>query len=841
MRRLVPLALFGILSGCSLLVGPGEKYLSDGGAPDGGGLDGDVPPLDGDAGPPDASTEPLPPVGSGVGLSDYRPVLGQTLRATVGPYFDPNGDPVSVSYQWTLAGSPIDGASTGTLRLDPADFGTGDAIGVTVTLSDGERETVLRAGPAVVADDETTRWRLLSPPRATDGSMGFLDPARQRLLYYAVDRGTFHGLWEMQLGGSEARWVRLDSVEGTLATYTDFPAVTADPARDRVLFFGGFAGGGPSNRLFTLVSSEVQGSERWASLAPAGDPPAGRVGAAAVRIRLPDGEEAVFYFGGLDGTDTVLSDGWLLHLEDGERWERLDVPMPPGRVAALAFFDEARSRVFLAGGADETDAHSDVYVWDLEESFDAGFGRVGDAELDSPIVAGSAVVEGDTAYLFGGGRSFPPLGGAPEPNPSVFALDLDDLTLESVSGTDGPAESIVILPGSRAPFEDGYVVYARSFLDGGLGFYEVDPATGAFEAITADGVDLPPPLMQGQAMVDSSRGLILGGGRSSTDDSSGNGTLYAFSNGAFRPLELSGEGPGVRWGNVADNAIDGRARMHWFWGGAPSGEPATSSVWRLRDGASRWEEITVAVGNSIPDPRVGHVSIHGVCRDAVRGNILGVFGGRLIDSGTITDETWMSDCEHTTDPPGECEWFDTIASGGERPGAVWAAVTQIAGPAGDDMRYALVAGGLEETGPTDRVTLYDACDGPEQAASRSWVELTRSTTDGPEPMLGHSLNSVVGDDGVPRRAYWLFGGTDEQGESGLNPRIWRMEWNGDTGDPQVTFTQITAAETVAGERPRPRVFHLAAYDPDQNRILVYGGLNDGRVLDDLWELRLRTP
>lgn len=28
-------------------------------------------------------------------------------------------------------------------------------------------------------------------------------------------------------------------------------------------------------------------------------------------------------------------------------------------------------------------------------------------------------------------------------------------------------------------------------------------------------------------------------------------------------------------------------------------------------------------------------------------------------------------------------------------------------------------------------------------------------------------------------------------------------------------------------------------DPEQNRLLVYGGLRFGDVLDDLWELRIR--
>ncbi|HJL14346.1 MAG TPA: hypothetical protein RMH99_01750, partial [Sandaracinaceae bacterium LLY-WYZ-13_1] len=218
-RRWLPLALCSILGGCGLIVGPGSKYLADG-AVDGPDADVDAGPgMDGgeidDGGErPDVPTDPLPPVGSGVGLSDYRPVVGQTLRVTVGPYLDPNGDDVSVSYQWLDESGPIAGATSDSLELTQPPFGADGEISVRVTLDDGELQTVLEAGPARIEPPDLTAWELLAPPRSgiVGGAMGFFDARRQRLIYHAVNQDRSFGFWEMQLGGDEQRWVRLANV-----------------------------------------------------------------------------------------------------------------------------------------------------------------------------------------------------------------------------------------------------------------------------------------------------------------------------------------------------------------------------------------------------------------------------------------------------------------------------------------------------------------------------------------------------------------------------------------------------------------------------------------------------
>jgi len=847
MRSAILFGLLAPLAGCSFIVSPGSDYLADGGG--GGGRDAAVPidadagpfdaappPVDADAGPMiDASPDPMPPVGSGVGMSDYRPVLGQTLRALVGPYFDPNGDSVSVSYQWTRAGAPLSGETSDRLVLDEAAYAAGDDLGVTVTLSDGAMETTLEAGPAVIADDTVTRWRLLQPPRAFDGVAGFLDTKRQRLLFNSASEDDVFGLWEMQLGVDEPRWVRLESVEGTQPD--SLGSFQLDPARDRALFFGGrtMSGGSFSNRLTVLQMADVQGSEQWMEVSATGDLPTPRVGETSTRLTLPDGEEVFFYFSGQAEDDSLHTDGFLLHVEGGGfRWEQLSVPLPPGRLGAVTFFDADNARLFLVGGIDESFSPSaEVYMWDLDDAFADGFTEVDTATLPHPVLLPAAIVEGDQAYLVGGARDLAS-DMTPTINDDFLTIDLSTLTSSAEVVAGGPGEPITVAPVSRAPFADDYVVFSRDFDTGGLSFHAVSPTRTRWQVVSADGETLPPPLFQGQAMVDSTRGLVLSSGRTSLDPPVASGDTWRFGGGVMERYVVSGEGPRARWGAVNDSFAHGRHRLDWFLGDTEPSMGLSLSIWQLLDGDSDWVERSVAVGESIPDPRHGHVIFQGVCAGGGRENETGVFGGRLNDTGTITNETWMSDCARGPGP-GECTWFDPIEPSSRRPGAVWAAVTHLFTPDSADSRTAFVSGGLEAGGPTNRVTLLDVCNGLDSAGTQRWPEAA-ITGPAPAARFGHSTSAVQDAGGNATRAIWLFGGTDEDAE-GDEPfgDIWRMEWNGDYFSPAVTFTELTAA----GEAPPTRMYHLVAYDPAQNRLLVYGGLRFGDPLDDLWELRLR--
>jgi hypothetical protein len=78
-----------------------------------------------------------PPVVDSVTITPTSPHTNDLLTATVTGH-DPDGDPVTYSYQWTRNGTAISGATGSTLNLATAGNGDkGDVIGVNVTPNDG--------------------------------------------------------------------------------------------------------------------------------------------------------------------------------------------------------------------------------------------------------------------------------------------------------------------------------------------------------------------------------------------------------------------------------------------------------------------------------------------------------------------------------------------------------------------------------------------------------------------------------------------------------------------------------------------------------------------------------
>lgn len=52
------------------------------------------------------------------------------------------------------------------------------------------------------------------------------------------------------------------------------------------------------------------------------------------------------------------------------------------------------------------------------------------------------------------------------------------------------------------------------------------------------------------------------------------------------------------------------------------------------------------------------------------------------------------------------------------------------------------------------------------------------------------------------------------------------------------WTEIAIAEDARHPRPAPRRFHAAAWDRARRRLLVFGGLNETKPRNDLWEVRI---
>ena len=151
--------------------------------------------------------------------------------------------------------------------------------------------------------------------------------------------------------GCSGVWRRLDTPTSPPALCSH--AAIYDPVRDRVVVFGGSgsSSAAPSSEVWVL---NLAGTPDWSLLAPAGEPPPGRVAFSAVYDPLRD---RMIVFGGSNGV-TQLNDTWALSLAGGGVWTRLNAQdsVPPVRASHRAVYDVARDRMVTLFGAD-------ILVW----------------------------------------------------------------------------------------------------------------------------------------------------------------------------------------------------------------------------------------------------------------------------------------------------------------------------------------------------------------------------------------------------------------------------------------------------------------------------------------------
>jgi fibronectin type 3 domain-containing protein len=108
------------------------------------------------------------PTISAVSISPSSPNTAQTLTASV-TASDPDGDPLTYTYQWTKNGTDIPGATASTLNLATVGNGDrGDAIRVRATASDGvHQSSPATSNPVTVVNASPTATVSLSPTSPT--------------------------------------------------------------------------------------------------------------------------------------------------------------------------------------------------------------------------------------------------------------------------------------------------------------------------------------------------------------------------------------------------------------------------------------------------------------------------------------------------------------------------------------------------------------------------------------------------------------------------------------------------------------------------------------------------
>lgn len=195
-------------------------------------------------------------------------------------------------------------------------------------------------------------WTQATPansPPARDGHAMAYDPARRRVLLFGGYNGSnLNDTWEWD--GSN--WTpRAPSSTPALRRRA---AMCYDSVRDRVVMFGGYNG---SSRFHDTWEWD---GVNWLQRSPAGQIPARRHDLAMV-FDAARGRSVLF--GGYQGS---------INMNDTWEWEGVDAPgwiprspgmVPPARSVHAMVYDTRRGRVVLFGGDDGTNVRGDTWVY----------------------------------------------------------------------------------------------------------------------------------------------------------------------------------------------------------------------------------------------------------------------------------------------------------------------------------------------------------------------------------------------------------------------------------------------------------------------------------------------
>ncbi|MEP7028568.1 MAG: hypothetical protein ABI960_08225, partial [Candidatus Eisenbacteria bacterium] len=223
--------------------------------------------------------------------------------------------------------------------------------------------TALLLTPRASRADGGGAWRDFLPPARASAALAF-DPARDRMLMFAgADQVEHADTWSFD--GPTNEWTRLDS-SGRLPPARSLPAVAFDAGQDRLWMFGGYSG---TNALSGLWSLDGSGGG-WTQWQPRGILPTARGAGGMV---LDPARDRLVLFGGQispgTGNSGATGDVWTLSpAADTVRWTRL-IPSgqaPAARWGAIVVLDAPRDRMIVLGGRDRDSVFTDA--WELRFS-----------------------------------------------------------------------------------------------------------------------------------------------------------------------------------------------------------------------------------------------------------------------------------------------------------------------------------------------------------------------------------------------------------------------------------------------------------------------------------------
>lgn len=638
--------------------------------------------------------------------------------------------------------------------------------------------------------------------------------------------------------GGQSTWTRLPDgpVDRTGAS------AAYDPATSRLIVYGGldvdyYTVQGWHNDVWVLNGANGEGPASWVQLQPTGTPPPPRYYAGTA---YDPHSNRLIVFGG-SGQAGALGDLWVLTNANGEggvpAWVSFSAAGPGPRAGHHLGYDPIFKRAILVAGDNSSGARpSDVWILDHA-----------DGTAGAP--AWRAVTQGTGDF---GGNSVAAFGYAAASGRAVLALGVvggnyrDDVWTAQLStgAVDGTGTVTYAAAENRSPSSrSGAIVVGRQthevtqagtpqqtraiVLSGLLQYGPVAVGATAQRTLTirntgnapltVSGINYPPGFSgpwSGQLLPDTTRDVLVTFAPTSVQDYQGE--ISVLANHTHGEPVIVASGSGVPPCSISLNPTSAPA----FPGSGASGSFAVQAPpgcgWTAISNAPSWlrivdppvsgYQVSWATATSSGAPPLARNQV--TSQYDVPSDRLIISGGNHY--GNLQNDVWvLSGATRSTTP-------------------VWSRVSPQGTP--PPVRQGHVSG---YDPSTNRMVIHGGWPG----LADTWV-LTNATGLGggsewirlPDAPLDRTGAAAVYDS-VSNRLI-VYGGTDVDYYTlqGWHSDVWVLQDANGVGAPSWMPLQ------PVGAPPPPRYYAGAAYDPNSNRLIIYGGAGPSSVLSDMWVL-----
>jgi hypothetical protein len=742
------------------------------------------------------------------------------------------------------------------------------------------------------------RWRMLTaeggPPTGRANAAAAFDPQHQRLIITCgnTSRGMLEDTWVLDLSGSP-RWTQLVP-EGPRPYLIMGAAAIWDAPRSRMVVFGGEDAVLRRNEVWAV---EIGDRARWTLLTHASTSTLHVTMQTTVYDRA--GDQAIL-FGGVRGWTEPAGATLALSLSGG-RWDRVAAQNePPYRWQHAAAWDEESRTMIVCGGLDPTNSlYSDTWLMKLTPS--PTWSRVATVGRVMPARFGHALTVDPLHHqvlLFGGTDGSQLV-------PGLLSLDLrvpSQWVALGVSGIQPPLRSFHTLV--HDPIRHQMILFggwSASGLRNDVWTMSLIDYPPQWRLATPAGT--PPDRRYGHAAVYDQAGdrMIVIGGNGGDRLLNDVWSLSLSGQMRWERLEPSGFVPLGRWMHTA--VYDSLRRRVIITGGSEISSPTSASGYSYvlwLDPQPRWELLRTQDGQPCGREYASFVRIPGQDRAVLHGGH--DFGGALNDTWLfdLSSDTWGSGSPISTSGParyGAVAGYDAVHRrmlmvGGRGDSAVvgdaWqfdvgaSRWTRLDGVGGAELERQFAGGDFDAA--AGQLVLFggryadhdDGAFGDSRTLRFNQVAaLSERARDGARvlipdaPQPGHvsdfvmvfdeHRNRLILYDTARQRLFsfresdsprWQLlqaagpypsaqGGLaavyDERGHravlwDGEHARVWALRLDG-----SLRWEELHPA----GGAPEPRSHGLVAYDAREQRMLLHGGLKpDDFGFGDVWALDL---